>query len=104
MFRKLRQTKCHNAIIGIKSLGAYRYNNAKSSQDPYFSYNDGYLQSNQLLGDNSFNARSIGEGCRLTVDVGFSNAQAYIYENYWIIFFSDGAYINDIYYDIFKSS
>lgn len=44
------------------------------------------------------------EGCRLTVDVGFSNAQAYIYKIYWIIFFSDGAYINDIYYNIFKSS
>lgn len=24
--------------------------------------------------------KSIGEGCRLTVDVGFSNAQAYIYK------------------------
>lgn len=24
--------------------------------------------------------KSIGEGCRLTVDVGFSNTQAYIYK------------------------
>lgn len=82
MFRKLRQTKCHNAIIGIKSLGAYRYNNAKSSVDPYFS-NDDYLYTiSATRGDNFFNAqseKSIGEGCRLTVDVGFSNAQAYIY-------------------------
>lgn len=25
-------------------------------------------------------------------------------KNYWIIFFLDGVYINDIYYDIFKLS
>lgn len=38
----------------------------------------------QLLEETTFSMRnqkkSIGEGCRLTVDVGFSNAQAYIYK------------------------
>lgn len=48
--------------------------------------------------------KSIGKGCRLTVDNGFSNAQAYIYKILLGYLFLNWAYINDIYYDIFKSS
>lgn len=37
--------------------------------------------------------KSIGEGCRLTVDVGFSNAQAYIYKKLLdYLFFRWGLY------------
>lgn len=55
MFRKLRERKCLNAIIGIKSLGSYRYNNAKSSH-PYFLMMVIYRL--YQLGDNSFDAQS----------------------------------------------